>query len=51
MPNQNPEQIARDKIDTALVRCGWIIQGKTRINLQAGVGRGSQGISNRHWSG
>lgn len=38
MPNQNPEQIARDNIDTALQRCGWIIQGKKEINLSAGVG-------------
>lgn len=36
--NQNPEQIARDQIDTALQRCGWAIQDKARINLQANIG-------------
>jgi len=38
MPNQNPEQIARDNIDKQLNACGWIIQGMNRINLNAGVG-------------
>ncbi len=36
--NQNPEQLARDKIDIALVQCGWVIQNKTQINLNAGMG-------------
>lgn len=36
--NQNPEQIARDKIDAALLQSGWIIQDKSRINLSAGSG-------------
>jgi type I restriction enzyme, R subunit len=36
--NQNPEQIARDKIDAALVQCGWVIQNKTHINLNTGLG-------------
>ncbi len=36
--NQNPEQIARDKIDAALTAGGWIIQHKARINLLAGSG-------------
>ena len=36
--NQNPEQIARDKIDAALLESGWIIQDKSRINLSAGRG-------------
>lgn len=36
--NQNPEQIARDQIDAALMRCGWVIQDKARINLQANIG-------------
>ncbi len=36
--NQNPEQIARDEIDKQLAACGWIIQGKTSINLAAGIG-------------
>ena len=26
MPNQNPEQIARDNIDNQLIDCGWVIQ-------------------------
>jgi type I restriction enzyme R subunit len=36
--NQNPEQIARDQIDKQLTACGWIIQDKTQINLNAGLG-------------
>ena len=36
--NQNPEQIARDNIDRQLIACGWIIQSKSRINLNAGQG-------------
>jgi len=38
MPNQDPEQIARDIIDTALQRCGWVIQDKDKINLNASSG-------------
>lgn len=38
MPNQNPEQIARDTIDKQLIACGWIIQGIREINLNAGIG-------------
>lgn len=38
MPNQNPEQIARDNIDRQLIACGWIIQSKSKINLSAGIG-------------
>ncbi len=38
MTNQNPEQIARDNIDRQLSACGWIIQNKDRINLNAGPG-------------
>jgi len=38
MPNQNPEQIARDQIDKQLSDCGWIIQSKQKINLHAGLG-------------
>lgn len=26
--NQNPEQLARDAIDAALVQCGWVVQKK-----------------------
>ena len=38
MPNQNPEQIARDTIDAALVQCGWVIQNKNQRWLKAGIG-------------
>ena len=38
MPNQNPEQIARDNIDRQLNDCGWVIQNKKQINLTAGLG-------------
>jgi type I restriction enzyme R subunit len=38
MPNQNPEQIARDHIDKQLIACGWIIQEIKKINLYAGIG-------------
>jgi len=38
MPNQNPEQIARDSIDNQLTACGWLIQDIRKINLHAGVG-------------
>ena len=36
--NQNPEQLARDKIDSELLRSGWLIQSKNKINLNAGIG-------------
>lgn len=36
--NQNPEQIARDNIDIELIRCGWVIQNKSQINLAAANG-------------
>ncbi|WP_206197655.1 hypothetical protein [Terrimonas sp.] len=36
--NQNPEQIARDRIYAALLQSGWLIQDKSRINLPAGRG-------------
>ena len=38
MPNQNPEQIARDQIDSALLQSGWVIQSENQINLNAGLG-------------
>jgi len=38
LPNQNPEQLARDEIDKQLKACGWIIQSKNQINLNAGFG-------------
>lgn len=36
--NQKPEQLSRDQIDTALMRCGWVIQHNTKINLKASLG-------------
>lgn len=36
--NQNPEQIARDKIDQMLVDAGWIVQSKNEKDLRAGRG-------------
>ena len=36
--NQNPEQIARDKIDIMLIDAGWIVQSKNEVDL--GVNRG-----------
>ena len=36
--NQNPEQLARDQIDNALIRCGWVIQSASTINLRAAAG-------------
>ncbi len=38
MHNQNPEQIARDKIDAMLIASGWIVQSKKDLNLNAGPG-------------
>lgn len=36
--NQNPEQIARDKIDKMLRESGWLVQSKNKIDLFAGIG-------------
>jgi len=36
--NQNPEQIARDKIDQMLILAGWLVQSKKKINLNASKG-------------
>ena len=36
--NQNPEQIARDKIDQMLIDAGWIVQSKKDIDLGANKG-------------
>ena len=36
--NQNPEQLARDIIDSQLQRSGWAIQNKSTINLNASLG-------------
>lgn len=38
MPNQNPEQKARDNIDQQLLACGWFIQSIKQVNLNAGIG-------------
>ena len=38
MTNQNPEQIARDNIDRQLMACGWFVQSKSKINLNACTG-------------
>ena len=38
MQNQNPEQIARDKIDAMLIASGWMVQPKNKINLNAALG-------------
>jgi type I restriction enzyme R subunit len=38
MPNQNPEQVARDKIDLMLIASGWIVQSKKELNLNACLG-------------
>ncbi len=38
-PNQNPEQIARDKIDAMLVQAGWAIQKVDTFNHKAGQGQ------------
>jgi type I restriction enzyme, R subunit len=29
--NQNPEQIARDKIDQMLIESGWLVQSKDKV--------------------
>jgi type I restriction enzyme R subunit len=36
--NQNAEEIAGDKIDSALGRSGWAVQKRSEINLSAGLG-------------
>lgn len=36
--NQNPEQLARDRIDGQLLACGWVIQDKKQFNLTVAVG-------------
>ncbi|MEM6255444.1 MAG: DEAD/DEAH box helicase family protein [Cyanobacteria bacterium P01_D01_bin.156] len=36
--NQTPEQKARDRIDTLLIDAGWLVQHKSKINLNAGLG-------------
>ena len=36
--NQNPEQVARDRIDDRLRASGWDVQNKDSINFNAGLG-------------
>lgn len=36
--NQNPEQIARDRIDEMLRQAGWAVQSKDKINFNAAKG-------------
>jgi type I restriction enzyme R subunit len=38
LPNQDPEQIARDQIDQMLEDAGWVIQSKKKINLHINKG-------------
>ncbi len=38
LPNQTPEQKARDNIDSMLRECGWVVQGKKNIDFSAGLG-------------
>ena len=36
--NQNPEQVARDRIDEMLRQAGWAVQSKDKINFNAAKG-------------
>lgn len=36
--NQNPEQRARDNIDSMLIQAGWVVQSKNETNLGASTG-------------
>ncbi|WP_405294743.1 DEAD/DEAH box helicase family protein [Algibacter sp. Ld11] len=36
--NQNPEQIARNKIDEMLREAGWLVQSKNKVDLSANKG-------------
>ncbi|MDE0514426.1 MAG: DEAD/DEAH box helicase family protein [Gammaproteobacteria bacterium] len=38
MANQNPEQIARDNIDSQLIEAGWLVQSRDEVDLSAGPG-------------
>jgi type I restriction enzyme, R subunit len=38
MTNQDPEQRARDNIDKQLNVCGWVIQDKKQMNINAALG-------------
>jgi len=44
---QNPEQLARDHIDTMLIASGCLVQSKKPINLAAVVGVAVREIPNR----
>ncbi len=37
--NQNPEQKARDNIDTLLKQAGWVVQHAKKIDLNTGIGQ------------
>lgn len=39
MPNQNAEQLARDRIDAQLRAAGWVIQNKNAIDFNEGEGQ------------
>lgn len=39
LPNQNPEQIARDAIDAQLRASGWAVQAKDAINFHEAEGQ------------
>jgi type I site-specific restriction endonuclease len=49
MLNQNPEQIARDQIDSALVLSGWIVQSIKQVNLNAGIGVAVKEYTKKRW--
>jgi type I restriction enzyme R subunit len=38
-PNQNPEQVARDRIDAQLRAAGWAVQDKNAIDFNVGEGQ------------
>jgi type I restriction enzyme R subunit len=38
MPNLNPEQFARQRIDTQLAASGWVVQDRNAIDFNAGPG-------------
>jgi type I restriction enzyme R subunit len=38
MVNQNPEQIARDRIDERLIQAGWVVQNAKQISWTKGLG-------------
>ena len=38
MPNQTPEQAARDRIDQMLSQSGWVVQDQKKIDFSASLG-------------